>query len=56
MVAEGSIAISFEDGQPEWRFVAVAHSKNNGASIAEMARELTIFEGVETFHLSHARN
>lgn len=55
-VAEGSISITFQDGQPEWRFVAVAQGKNKGSSIADLAQELTIFEGVETFHLSHARN
>ncbi len=55
-IAEGSMSISFQEGQPEWRFVAVAQGKGKGTSIAELARELTIFEGVETFHLSFARN
>jgi putative Mg2+ transporter-C (MgtC) family protein len=55
-VADGSMAISFQDGQAEWHFVAVNLGKKTGASIADLAKELTIFEGVETFHLSHARN
>ena len=55
-IAKGSISISFEDGRPEWRFVAVALSKANGAPISELARELALFDGVENFHLSHARN
>lgn len=55
-IAWGSIAISCEDGRPEWRFVAVALSKTSGSTIAELARELTAHEGVEKFHLSHARN
>jgi len=56
LVAEGSMSISFQDGQAEWHFVAVNLSKNMGTSISDLAKELTIFEGVETFTLSHARN
>ena len=55
-IAEGSMAIAFQDGQPEWRFTAVARGKNMGAPLTELARELTLSEGVETFRLSHARN
>ena len=55
-IAEGTLAVSFQDGRPEWHFVAVAKGKGQGASIADLARELTIFEGVETFHLAPARN
>lgn len=55
-IAGGSLAISCNDGRPEWRFVAVALSRHAGAPIAELARELTAFDGVDTFHLSHARN
>ena len=54
-IAGGSIAISFQDGQPEWRFVAVALGKA-AAPISELAGELTRFEGVENYSLSHARN
>lgn len=55
-IASGSISISSTGGKPEWRFVAVALSKSSGAPISELARELTAFEGVENFRLSHARN
>jgi putative Mg2+ transporter-C (MgtC) family protein len=55
-LAEGSFTIRHEDGRPEWRFVAVALGKNVGAPMTELARELTAFDGVENFTLSHARN
>src|SRR5690242_10603061 len=55
-IAGGSLSISFADGRPEWRFVAVAMAKGSGAALSELATELTSFEGVENFHLSHARN
>ncbi len=55
-IAGGTLAITFLDGQPEWRFVAVARARIHGASLPELAQELTDFEGVENFQLSHARN
>ncbi len=55
-IAEGSLSIKFSDGKPEWKFVAVAHGSKAGAPMAELAKELTHFEGVENFFLSHARN
>jgi putative Mg2+ transporter-C (MgtC) family protein len=55
-LAGGSIAIDYHDGQPEWRFVAVALRKAQAAPLSELAAELARFEGVENFSLSHARN
>lgn len=55
-IAEGSLSINFKDGKPEWHFVAVAIGKNKGAPMSELAKELTSFEGVENYFLSHARN
>lgn len=55
-LASGSIAIAYHDGQPEWRFVAVALRKALAAPLSELAGELARFEGVENFSLSHARN
>lgn len=55
-IAGGTLAIAFLDGRPEWRFVAVARARTRGASLPELAQELTAFEGVESFQLSHARN
>jgi len=55
-IAEGSLTINFKDGKPEWHFVAVAKGKDKGATVTELAQELTAFEGVENYFLSHARN
>lgn len=55
-IARGSVAISFEAGQSEWRFVAVALDRARAAPLPALARELAQFDGVENFTLSHARN
>jgi putative Mg2+ transporter-C (MgtC) family protein len=55
-IAEGSLTINFKDGKPEWHFVAIAQGRNKGAPMAELAQELTNFDGVENYFLSHARN
>jgi putative Mg2+ transporter-C (MgtC) family protein len=55
-IASGTISINFKDGMPEWKFVAIALGKGKGASMADLAQELTNYEGVENFFLSHARN
>jgi putative Mg2+ transporter-C (MgtC) family protein len=54
-IAGGSISIDYKDGKPEWHFVAVS-TKRNQEKISDLARELAHFDGVESFHLSHARN
>ncbi|MBI1892240.1 MAG: MgtC/SapB family protein [Burkholderiales bacterium] len=54
-VAGGTISIDFIQGQPEWHFVAVAN-KRNQSKLSDLAHELAQFDGVESFHLSHARN
>jgi putative Mg2+ transporter-C (MgtC) family protein len=55
-IAEGSLSINFKDGKSEWHFVAVAQGKDKGAPMAELSQELTNFDGVENYFLSHARN
>lgn len=55
-LATGSISIAYQDGQPEWRFVAVASDKDAAAPLSALADELAKFDGVESFNLSHARN
>ncbi len=55
-LAGGSIAIEYNDGQPEWRFVAVSLGKGLAAPLSELATELARVDGVEKFSLSHARN
>jgi len=55
-IAGGSISIGVSEGKPEWRFVAISLSKEKGATIADLARELALSEAIESFHLSQARN
>lgn len=55
-IAEGSFSVNYKDGRPEWHFVAVALGRGKGEHMAELAKELTNFDGVENFYLSHARN
>lgn len=56
VIADGSFAVNFEQGQLEWRFVAVAIAGQKSARITEMADELSRIEGVARFQMSHARN
>lgn len=55
-IAGGSMSIQYTEGSQEWRFVAVAFGRLRGAPLASLANELTTFDGVEHFQLSHARN
>jgi putative Mg2+ transporter-C (MgtC) family protein len=55
-LADGTLAISSHNEQPEWRFVVVALSKRRGAGISALANVFAKFEGAEDFELSHARN
>ena len=55
-IAEGSMSVNYNNGKPEWHFVAVAKGKNKGAPMTVLAQELTNFDGVENYFLSHARN
>lgn len=55
-IAEGSIAIAYRDGAAEWRFVAVAQDRKNMVTIAELAGDMTRYDGVQGFQLNYARN
>ncbi len=55
-VAWGSLLISSADGKPEWRFVAVALGKGQGAKLTDIAQLLSSFVGVDCFQISHAHN
>ena len=55
-MAGGSLAIGATRGQQEWRFVALALSRESGVSLSNLATELAKFEGIDSFQLSHARN
>ena len=55
-IANGTISIQYDRGAQEWRFVAVAFNRRKAAPLSILASELSSFEGVEQYHLSHARN
>lgn len=55
-IAGGSLTIGSLDGMQEWRFVAVALGKNTGASLSALSTELSAYQGVASYQLSHARN
>jgi putative Mg2+ transporter-C (MgtC) family protein len=55
-IAGGSLTIRSEDGKQEWRFVALALSKHSGTKLSDLSRELSQFAGIDSYHLSHARN
>jgi len=55
-IAGSSLTIGSDEGRQEWRFVALALSRQSGAPLSELADELAAFDGVEAFQLSHARN
>jgi len=55
-IAGGSLTIGSDTGKQEWRFVAIALSKRSGAPLSELAAELAVFDGIDSFQLSHARN
>jgi hypothetical protein len=56
VIAGGSFSVHYEQGQLEWRFVAVAVDGQKSARISDMADELATLEGVAKFQMSHARN
>lgn len=55
-LAQKSIAILVNSQQFEWNFVAVAMSRNAGASLPALAGTLQTSPDIERFQLSHARN
>ena len=55
-LAGGSLTIGSDKGCQEWRFVALALANHAGAPLSSLATELSTFEGVDGFSLSHARN
>lgn len=54
--SSSSLSITYQNGQPEWRFTATEVRKHQGASLSELAEELSRFEGVVSFSMTHSRN
>jgi putative Mg2+ transporter-C (MgtC) family protein len=55
-VLRDSLAIHSDNGQLEWRFVAVAVSRGTAAAVPDLARDLVKLPGVVSFQLSPSRN
>lgn len=55
-VAGGSFTIHRTKDWEEWRYVAIALHKDTAISLSALSAELSNFDGVEEFQLSHARN
>jgi len=55
-LALGSLVISNHDQKVEWRFVAVAINRKVAVPISVLSAELGRFDGIEQYHLAHARN
>jgi putative Mg2+ transporter-C (MgtC) family protein len=56
LVAMGSISISHNQGHTEWHFIVLAIDRSLDVSLPHLSNELQSLEGLEDFHLSHARN
>ena len=55
-IAGGSISIALKDKAHEWSFVAVARSRQKMAPLSTLAHEIQQFSGIDSFHLTYARN
>ena len=55
-IARGSFSISEHDGKHEWKFVAVSKGKDRSGSLIEVSQSLSAVSGIESYHISHARN
>lgn len=55
-IAGGTITITLDQGEQEWRFIAVARSRHQMVQVSDLAAEMAKFKGVKSFHLAYARN
>ena len=55
-LAGGSLWVNYQEGQPQWHYVIVALSRRSGVPLTTLSADLAAFEGIDKFHLSHARN
>ncbi|MGE3622587.1 MAG: MgtC/SapB family protein [Bdellovibrionales bacterium] len=56
IIATGSFVVARHADKSEWRFLIISLGKGKGASLVNLSRVLSAAEGIESFHLSHARN
>lgn len=55
-IAVGTINIALKDHAFEWNFVAVARNRQKMEPLSELAREISQFNGLDSFQLTFARN
>jgi putative Mg2+ transporter-C (MgtC) family protein len=55
-LAGGTFQIQQAQGRQEWRFVAIAQRKIRNMTVSAMAASFGALDGVEEFHVTHARN
>ncbi|MCG2585284.1 MgtC/SapB family protein [Massilia sp. TS11] len=55
-IALGSLNISADGKQQEWRFVCQALSRHHCATLSELGNALRLLEGVDGYQVAHARN
>jgi putative Mg2+ transporter-C (MgtC) family protein len=55
-IPAGSISINYEDGKPEWHYMAVATNAKKCVSVSELAKMMPHYEGVESFQIAHSRH
>lgn len=55
-LALGTLVITYHEQRCEWRFVAVAINRKLAMPLSALSLELAKLEGLEQFHLAHARN
>jgi putative Mg2+ transporter-C (MgtC) family protein len=55
-IAKGSVSIMSHSGLIEWRFVAISMNRRRDIAISELAERLPLIEGLDSFHISRARN
>jgi len=55
-IAGGSFSINQNDGQYEWRFIAVSHGRKKSTSLVKLGNSLKAAPGVQDFNVAHARN
>jgi len=55
-IAYGSFSIDLTEGQTVWRFVAVSYGRGRGTPLITLGETFRREDGIQNFHLAHARN
>jgi hypothetical protein len=55
-IGRRSLSIKFSGGHPEWHFVAVARDGRKGTGVADLAKMMSGYRGVESFKIAPTRH